>query len=289
VLHALLFVAQLSLVARPLECGVDGSMRGTNMWERAKHPELRHYCDLLAAGASKLVSPATAADALREADDAEQVMPGHAAPLTLKGRALAKLGRHTDAYTAFTEAKHRDPHALDDPTALLAFARSSARSGHAAEALTAFRSLLPRADGLTSAERAPAYVEAAFYAMNSGSIEDAIAMLRQARREAADAMQPVTTLALALALDRSGAKDEAKALLDDRARAEARNLSRNTNVQTLLGPLLFETEALTAIGLEQTDLAASQAAWQRFVTAAGQNTTWVEHARTHIATRPQHR
>ncbi len=286
-LPALFFLAQVSLVAaRPLECGVDGTLRGTNMWERAKHPELRHYCDLLAAGASKLVSPTTAADALREADDADQVMPGHAAPLTLKGRALAKLNRPTEAYAAFTEAKRRDARALDDPAALLAFARSCARSGHAPEALTAFRSLLPRADGLASTDRAPAYVEAAFHAMNAGSVDDAIAMLRQAKREAADAIQPVATLALALALDRSGAKDEAKAVLDDRAKAEARNVSRNANVQTLLGPLAFEAEAMAGIGLEATDVAAAQAAWQRFVTAAGQNTTWIDHARTHIGARP---
>lgn len=287
VLPAIFFVAQLSLVAaRPLECGIDGSLRGTNMWERAKHPELRRYCELLAAGTSKLVSPTTAADALREADDADQVMPGHAAPLTLKGRALAKLGRHTEAYAAFTEAKRRDARALDDPAALLAFARASARSGHMPEALVAFRSLLPRADGLTSTDRAPAYVEAAFHAMNAGAVEDAVAMLRQARREAADAIQPTATLALALALDRSGAKDEAKAVLDDRAKAEARNVTRNATVTALLGPLAFEAEAMAGIGLESTDVAASQAAWQRFVTAAGQNTTWIDHARTHISSHP---
>ena len=286
-LPAIVFIAQLSLVAaRPLECGEGGSVRGTNLWERAKHPELGHYCELLAAGSSKLVSPTTAADALRQADDAEQVMPGHAAPLTLKGRALAKLGRHTEAYAAFTEAKRRDARALDDPAALLAFARACARSNHVPEALAAFRALLPRADGLASTDRAPAYVEAAFHAMNAGAAEDAVAMLRQARREAADAIQPVATLALALALDRSGAKEEAKAVLDDRARAEARNVVRNTNVQALLGPLAFEAEAMAAMGLEGTDVAASQAAWQRFVTAAGQNTTWIDHAKTHLASRP---
>ena len=258
-------------------------MRGTNVWERAKHPELRHYCDLLATGSSKLVSASTAADALREADEAEQVMAGHAAPRVLKGRALAKLGRFTEAYASFTDAKARDTRALDDPAALLAYARSAARSGHAPEALGAFRSLLPRADGLGSGERAAAYVEGAFLAMESGAsqLDDAIAMLRQARRESTDALQPVATLALALALDRSGAKDEAKALLDERARAAARNVARDTNVQALLGPLAFEAEAMAAIGLEQSDAASAQAAWQRYVTAAGQNTTWIEHARSH--------
>jgi len=290
VLTVLLVVAQLSVSAasRPAECGVDGNMRGTNIWERAKHPELRRYCDLLATGTSKLVSPSTAADALREADEADQVMPNHAAPRTLKGRALAKLGRHTEAYAAFAEAKQRDARALDDPSALLAFARSAARSGHAPEALAAFRSLLPRADGLSSIDRAPAYVEAAILAMNAstGNVDDAIAMLRQAKREATDTLQPLATLALALALDRAGSRDEAKALLDDRAKAAARTIARDASLPNILGPLAFEGEAMSAVGLEPSDAAAAQAAWQRFIEAAGQNTTWIEHARTHLTTRP---
>lgn len=289
---ALFFLAQLSLTAaaRPPECGVDGSLRGTNIWERAKHPELRHYCDLLATGTSKLLSPTTAADALREADEAEQVMAGHAAPSTLKGRALAKLGRYTEAYASFTEAKRRDPHALDDPAALREFARSCARSGHAAEALAAFRALLPRADGLGSFNRAPAYIEAAFQAMNAstGNVDDAIAMLRQARREAADALQPVATLALALALDRAGSREEARAVLDNRARAAARNVARDANVTALLGPLAFEAEAMAATGLETTDAAASQAAWHRFAEATGASGTWLQHGTSHFTatTRP---
>jgi tetratricopeptide (TPR) repeat protein len=285
VIATLLFVAQLSVaVSRPAECGIDGTMRGTNVWERAKHPELRHYCDLLATGTSKLVSQASASDALREADEAEQTMPGHAAPLTLKGRALSKLGRFTEAYAAFTEAKHRDGHALDDPSALRDYARSAARSSHAPDALAAFRSLLPRADGLSSFERAPTYIEAAFQAMSAGTsnIDDAIAMLRQARREVADALAPVATLALALALDRSGAKEEARAVLDERARAKARDLMRDANVSALLGPLAIEGEAMSAIGLEATDAAQGQAAWQRYVDGAGAAGVWVEHAKTHL-------
>lgn len=283
-LPAIFLVAQLSLAAgRPAECGTDGNLRGTNIWERAKHPELRHYCDLLATGASKLVSPATAGEALREADEADGVMPDHAAPLVLKGRALAKLGRFAEAYTAFAEARRRDARSLDDSAALLAFARSSARSNHEAEAVTAFRALLPRADGLSSSERAAAYVEAAMHTMNAGagSLEDAIAMLRQARREATDALQPIATLALALALDRSGDRDEARAVLDDRARAAARTIARDATLQSLLGPLGFESQALAAIGLESTDAAASHAAWQAFVSAAPAS-PWLDQARSHL-------
>jgi len=262
-------------------------MRGTNIWERAKHPELRHYCDLLATGTSKLATVATASDALREADEAEQVMPGHAAPLTLKGRALSKAGRFTEAYAAFTEAKRRDPRALDDAAALRDFARACARSNHAPESLAAFRALLPRADGLGSFERAPTYVEAAFQAMNApgANIDDAIAMLRQGRREAGDALQPVATLALALALERSGARDEARAVLDERAKAKARDIMRDPAMPILLGPLVFEAEAMSAMGLE--DQAASQAAWQRYIDGAGATGVWVESARTHLAAAPR--
>ncbi len=61
-------------------------------------------------------------------------------------------------------------------------------------------------------------------AQGRASIDDAIAMLRQARREAQDAMQVATTGALALALDRSGQKDEAKAILAERGRGPTRSL-----------------------------------------------------------------
>ncbi len=284
-LPALFLVAQLSLAAgRPAECGLDGNLRGTNVWERAKHPELRRYCDLLAAGASKLVTASSAGDALRQADEADRVMPGHAAPLVLKGRALAKLDRFAEAYAAFSEARRRDARALDDPSALLAFARSAARSGHEAECVAAFRALLPRADGLSSGERAPAYIEAAMQTMNASAaasnLEDAIAMLRQARREANDSLQPVATLALALALDRQGSRDEARAVLDDRARAAARTLARDASVTALLGPLGYEAHALSAIGLEG-DGAASQAAWQAFV-AAAPSSPWLDHGKAHL-------
>ena len=286
-MFALVLVAQLSAltVSRPAECGLDSTMRGTNIWERAKHPELQRYCDKLATGMSKLASPSSAAEALQEADEAEQTVPGHAAPLVLKGRALTKLGRYTEAFAAFGDAKRRDSRSLADPAALHDFARTAARSGHAADALAAFRALLPRADGLSSTERAPTYIEAAFQAMSAstGNVEDAIAMLRQARREVIDSLAAVTTLALALALDRSGARDEAQALLDDRAKAKARDIAHDPAVTALLGPLAPEAEAMAAVGLETKDAAASQAAWQRYIDAAGATGTWTDHAKTHLS------
>src|SRR5690242_1209408 len=87
--------------ARPPECGFTEGGQMTNAWERAKAPELRRYCDLLASGASKLAtSSPMVRDVLAIADEAERAMPGHAGPRVLRGRALLRLGRSEEALTA---------------------------------------------------------------------------------------------------------------------------------------------------------------------------------------------
>src|SRR5687767_3125816 len=86
--------------ARPPECAAVDPMRASNVWERAKAPELRKYCDLLAGAASKLAgSAAMASDVLALTDQADKTLPGKAAPLVLRGRAHAQLGRAQDALT----------------------------------------------------------------------------------------------------------------------------------------------------------------------------------------------
>ena len=61
---------------RPPECAEPGG-RTTNVWERAKAPELGRYCDLVASASSKLAGvTATAPAALAAAREAESVLPG---------------------------------------------------------------------------------------------------------------------------------------------------------------------------------------------------------------------
>lgn len=283
-LVAVLFVAQMA-AARPPECGTSEDLRGTNVWERAKHPELRRYCDLLASGASKLAAGATLArEVVGIADEADRLMPGHGAPLTLRGRALAHLGRFPEAYAAFAEARKRDARAVDAPAALYAFARSASRSGHEDEARDAFRALLPRTAGLLGYERGPAYVEAAVLAMARGpaGLDEAIAIFRQARREAVDTMQALATLGLTLALARSGATEESRATLDDRARALARSLTSDARARDWFGPHAAEADAMAAVGLAGTDDAAAREAWKRYADGAGR-TPWIEQAKAALA------
>src|SRR6187455_3218244 len=82
--------------ARPTECGVSEGYRAANAWERAKEPNLRRYCDLLASGTAKLVGPGSSIlmkEVPQIADEADKLLPNRAAPSVLKGRAYLRLGR----------------------------------------------------------------------------------------------------------------------------------------------------------------------------------------------------
>jgi tetratricopeptide (TPR) repeat protein len=268
---------------RPAECGEPGG-RATNAWERAKSPELRRYCDLVASASSKLAgTTAMAQAALDAAREADRVLPGRAAPRVLEGRALAALGQLEPALEALRAGKERDPAALDDPLALRAWARVLARSGHADEAAEAYRALLPRSSALTAAERASASIEAGLVAMARGpsGLDEAAAALREGLREAQDEA-PLGVLALALVLDRRGDADEAHALLGERAHTDPRATLEGPRAKDVLAVTPGEGDALLAIGLEPTDPAGAREAWQKYVDQSP-NGPWAAAARTRIA------
>jgi tetratricopeptide (TPR) repeat protein len=274
--------------ARPAECGIAEGLRSTNGWERAKEPQLRAYCELLARGTAHLVaSPGLVKEVIDLAAQADKLLPGRAAPKVLEGRALLRLGRASDALAALAEAKKRDDRALDDPVALLAWARANARTGHAAEAAQAYRAALPRTSALSTAERTAASFEAGMVVMAQGGkgIDDAIAMFRQARRDAQDSMQVASVVALALALDRAGLHDESKAVLAERVRADARGVLSDARVTDALADagLAWEIDALLGTALEPVDPAAAQAAWRRYVEGQGGKGAWADHARAREA------
>jgi tetratricopeptide (TPR) repeat protein len=272
--------------ARPAECGVQEGYRAANKWERAKEPNLQSYCTLLASGTAKLVNAgALAKDVPGIADEADKLLPGRAAPSVLKGRALLKLGRAADALAALKEARSRDERALDDPVALLAWARANARTGHFEEAAQAYRAALPRTSALSTAERSAASFEAGMIVMAQGpkAVDDAVAMLRQARREAQDAMQVASVVGLALALDRSGQKEEARAVLAERVRSDAKPILADARVTEALADagVAHEADALLATALEVTDPVAAREAWRRYVEGPGGKGPWADHARAH--------
>jgi tetratricopeptide (TPR) repeat protein len=269
---------------RPPECG-DPNGHGANVWERAKTPELKRYCDLVAGASSKLAgSGAMAQAALDTARQADRLLPGHAAPRILEGRALSAMGKLDDARAALQDARTRDAAALDDPTALLAWARVSARTGHADEATQAYRTLLPRASALSSVERGEACIEGGILesvVRGKDGIDEATAALREAVHEARDDDLAVAVLGLALALDRGGDPDEAHALLAGRAHSDPRSVLAQRDSKQLLSVAPAEENALLAIGLESTDVAGAREAWEKYLSAAPAG-AWAAHAKAHL-------
>lgn len=269
---------------RPPECGDPGG-RMANVWERAKSPELRRYCDLVASASSKLAGVAAMAQgALDTAREAESILPGHAAPRVLEGRAQAALGKFGEALKAFGDGKARDARALDDPPALLAWARALARTGQRDAAAEAYRALLPRSAALSTAERVSAEIEAGLVAMagGAGGLDEAAAALHEAVREAQDEARAVAVLALALVLDRRGDAQEARALLTERAHGDPRDAVASSRAKTLLAVAPAETHALAGLALESSDAAGSRDEWQQAFDSAPSG-VWAAHARAHLA------
>jgi tetratricopeptide (TPR) repeat protein len=152
----------------PPACTGRGVRRG-NVWERAKSPAMRRYCDLLASASSKLAGSTPAAPAaLDAAHEAEAVLPGTAAVRVVEGRALTTLGHLPEALAAFEDARARDAHAFDEPVALLALARVLWASGRTADASREYGALLPMASALPVAERTVIATEAGLVAMQLG-------------------------------------------------------------------------------------------------------------------------
>ena len=274
--------------SRPVECGPSEGSKTANIWERAKEPQLRQYCELLARGTAHLVnSPNLVKEVTSIADQADKLLPGRAAPSVLKGRALLRLGKPTEALAVLNEAKKRDDRALDDPVALLAWARANARTGHLDEAATAYRAALPRTSALSGSERGAAAFEAGMSVMGQGSkgIDDAVAMLRQARRDAQDQLQLAAVVGFALALDRAGQKDESKAVLAERVRSDPKPSLSDPKVAEALADAGVggDFDALLGIAQEGTDPAAARESWKRFSDGAGGKGPWAEHAKPHAA------
>jgi tetratricopeptide (TPR) repeat protein len=280
----LIVLAQLGgqpVGSRPAECGALDGGKAANVWERAKAPELRAYCDLLASGSAKLAGGQGAQGVLPIADEADKKVPGRLAPSVLRGRAYEKLHRYDDAFATLSAVRAKDPSAVEEAFALLAFARAAMRTNHPKEAADAYRALLPRAVALSPSERAGAYVEAGFVAMarGPGGLDEAIAIFRQARKDAQDVSQSVAWLGLALALDRNGNRDEAKAVLGERTKFDPRPALAEARTRDVLAPTFAaESDAMSAVALETSDVAAAREAYKRYADVAGQG-PWADHAR----------
>ena len=202
----------------------------------------------------------------------------------LEGRALATLGRAPEALGAFEEARSRDPQSLDEPGPLRAFARILAATGHDADSSKAYRALAPRASALPPGDRTAIAIEGGLEAMLLGAdtVAEAVADLREALRGAQGDEEKFVVLALALALDRSGSRDEARTLLVERARAEPRGIVAAWGRRSAVPIHPSEAAALSALALEATDPTGARDGWEENLRIAPDG-PWSSYARDRVA------
>ncbi len=270
-----------------------GDATVSNIWESAKLPALSAHCSKLQLGL-KSVSEGAFGPALDYANKAELDTPGQAGPWVLRGGAYARWERFKDSVAAFEKAKSINARALDDAETLDDYGAALVRLGKTDEARKIYRALLPRVGGpqglcgpRTECDAAGlAYLTAGALALEGGTttLDEAVAILREARAKAEQGkdVRRMATLALALALDRRGDVDQAKELTTDVAKTKGIPSEVPSEVSGRL-PSPEEGTAMRAIGLEASDPAAALEAWKSYVTAAGEKKTWVAHAKAHIA------
>jgi hypothetical protein len=117
-------------------------------------------------------------------------------------------------------------------------------------------------------------------ARGPSSLDEATAILRQAARDAEDAAQIVAVAALALAIDRGGDSEEARALLVERVPGDAPALLASRAARDLVGPSGEpELVAMQALVLEGKDAQLARAEWQKY----GADRPWSDHARARVA------
>jgi tetratricopeptide (TPR) repeat protein len=211
--------------------------------------------------------------------------------MALKGRALCELGRYAEALAALREAKGRekDDRAMDDPLALYAWARSLTRTTppDLAGAVLAYGALLPRAATLRVADRSAASLEAGLLTMNEGppGLDSAVPILREAIRDAEDAAQVISVLALALALDRAGEREESRAVLARDVRKDPRAVVGDARSRDVLADAgsSGEGNALAAMALEERDAKGARELWGKYLEGPGGKGPWAEQARAHQA------
>jgi hypothetical protein len=224
------------------------------------------------------------------AEAADRALPGLQAPLVLGARARVRRGALMEAWALFERARALSPRGLDAPAALHDFAVSALGSGHPAEALAAYRALVPRADLLGDQwEELAIFVEAAALteSLSKDALAEAIGYLTEARRRSTlPGIGDAVLSALALALDRAGRSAEAASVARDAsgpAWLESERVAQVSGKPSLL-PVLppNEIDAMIAILAEENDHELALDRWQSYLESpAGKSGPFAVHARVH--------
>lgn len=260
--------------------------RGTALWETARQPKMVAHCKALARGYSELeLAPARA---LLAAESADRVAPGKAAPMVLAGRALAALGKYEDAYKRFDKALAIDKSAVEEPEALLAYARSAMRAGKQSQAARAYSALASRIALLSTPWlRQRAAIETGLSAMDDGKLPQAIGVLSEARRrENMPGLGGLVQATLALALDRQGRSEQARGVAREVEGVQALwDLAEAPPASwPAYAPIVPPGQlwAVVALVIEREDRGQAKDAWKRFLDSPAGRGPHRAHAQAHL-------
>lgn len=274
---------------RPAECS-RGTGEGTSRWDRARLPGLGRHCDAIQRATARLSGDPEGAISL--AREASVALAGRAAPLVVEARARLRLGAAQEAWAAFERARALDARSVEAPLALADYARAALRAAHQDDALRAYRDLAVRIELLgTDEARVRVLVEAGALAMSTGveRLPEAVGYLMEARGlSRAARSRDLASGALALALDRLGRADQARAVADEASgpwdladpgpgpegtrRADEPDLPEG------------ERDAIIALLAETRDRELAAERWTSYLSHAGAApAAYQKHARAHLA------
>ena len=271
---------------RPRECAPKSRSASNdwhvNLWDGAKQPQLRRYCDLLGRARVRL---STAPGLAREAASlADQVLPGHAAPWVLRARANVLLGDFAQAVQDFEHARSIDARSVEEPLSIYDLAGALRRSGNRTAALAAYRILLTRLSLLPSPEmRLRALLESASLAMSTGEqgLPEAVAILSEAAQQPLSRYSDDVHSMLLLAVDRAGQADRGAAAEEHFQRSGVAEAFARRDLSTF--DYLDDPQdalALLAIAVERTAPSSATSFWDRFIKAAP-HSPFLAHAKRH--------
>jgi tetratricopeptide (TPR) repeat protein len=290
---------------RPKEC-MSGSRRalakGPSIWESAREPSLALYCDRMARAQTELAAQPDAAK--KAAIEAEQALPGRAAPQVVLARAELALGGLEAAAKAFERAREIEPRSVEEPGTMHDLARVLARTGKRDEALAVYRALVPRVDLLgTPDRRVSVLIEAAHLSMAAeaagtatppsdvgkkgarAQLDEAAAYLREARQRPATQLAGDVLLSLALVLDRAGVREQADAALAEAQRSGDADRFRSATRKPRAPDYLAAPEdavALAALAAEGSDRIEAQKSWEAFLAGPGGKGAWAVAAKARL-------
>ena len=170
---------------------------------------------------------------------------------------------------------------------------SALATGHRAEALAAYRALVPRASLLPDARRRQrVYVEAGLVVMAEGPerLDEALGYLAEARRlRAAPTLSEVVLGAVALGLDRQGRVDEARGVASEAGGPfSAERLAKEESNPLASRPVVTapgELHAVAAILAERRHPEIAKNGWKAYLESeAGKTGKWAAHAKKKLET-----